>query len=103
MGHGEPAIANNSPPMSAIHRSASADMFSMGHDPSMNDESIMLSEMYSKQNLNLQMPGTPFDENNLMGMSDMSSDFHTPREHLDLSMNPFGTVDPNSLQGGMHQ
>lgn len=101
MGHGEPAIADNSPPMSAMHRSASADMFSLGHDPSMNDESIMLSEMYSKQNLNMQMPGTPFDES-FVAMQDMSSDFHTPREHLDMSMNPFGSVDSDSLQPGMH-
>ena len=47
VGHPEPQIANHSPPLGGIHRSASADMFSMHHDQlGMNVEGLMLSEMY---------------------------------------------------------
>lgn len=100
MGHHDPVIADQSPPLSAMHRSASADMFNMHHDHSgMMDETLMLGEMYSKQNLNMPMPSPAFDENGLMLMNDMG-DFQTPREQM--SMTPFGTIDPHSLQAGLH-
>ena len=51
--HGDPVIANGSPPMGEIHRSPSADFLSMPHDH--QDEGLMLSDMYAKQNLNLPM------------------------------------------------
>ncbi|EXJ78855.1 hypothetical protein A1O1_09257 [Capronia coronata CBS 617.96] len=103
MGHHDPVIADHSPPLSAMHRSASADMFSMGHHDhtGMMDETLMLGEMYSKQNLNMPMPSPGFDESTMAMMSEMS-DFHTPREHMDMPMTPFGTIDPNNLQGGLH-
>nr|KAK5447650.1 hypothetical protein LTR18_003231 [Exophiala xenobiotica] len=102
MSHPDPVIADQSPPLSGLHRSASADhMFNMGHDGhhGMMDETLMLGEMYSKQNLNMPMPSPGIDEKGMMMMNDMS-EFHTPMEHMD--MNPFGTIDPNSLQGGLH-
>ncbi|KIX08735.1 uncharacterized protein Z518_03392 [Rhinocladiella mackenziei CBS 650.93] len=103
MGHPDPVIADQSPPLSALHRSASADMFSMSHDPSaMMDETLMLGEMYSKQNLNMPMPSPGFDENGLLMMNDMS-EYHPPREHMDMPVTPFGTIDPNTLQAGLHQ
>jgi hypothetical protein len=100
--HQDPVIADQSPPLNALHRSASADMFSMGHDHSgMMDETLMLGEMYSKQNLNMPMPSPGIDEKGMLMMHDMS-EFHTPMEHMDMSMNPFGTIDPNNLQAGLH-
>ncbi|KIW38782.1 uncharacterized protein PV06_08621 [Exophiala oligosperma] len=102
MGHPDPVIADHSPPLSALHRSASADMFNMGHDGSgMMDETLMLGEMYSKQNLNMPMPSPGIDEKGMLMMNDMS-EFHTPMEHMDMPMTPFGTIDPNSLQAGLH-
>lgn len=103
MGHGDPIIADQSPPLSALHRSASADMFSMGHHDhsGMMDETLMLGEMYSKQSLNMPMPSPGFDEHGMLMMNDMS-EFHTPREHMDMAMTPFGTIDPNALQAGLH-
>jgi len=102
MGHADPVIADHSPPLSSLHRSASADMFGMGHDPSgAHDDSLMLSEMYSKQNLNMPMPSPGFDDGSLLSMHDMS-EYHTPREGMDMPMTPFGTIDPNALQAGMH-
>jgi len=100
MHHPDPVIANHSPPLHGMPRSASADMFSMTHDPLMTDESLMLSDMYAKQNLNMPMPSPAFDENGMM-LHDMS-EFHTPREHMDMPLTPFGTIDPNALQAGMH-
>lgn len=95
VSHPEPQIANHSPPLDGMHRSASADMFGLVHDHhNMNDESLMLSEMYSKQNLNIAMPSPNFDENGMLSMHDMS-DFHTPREHMDMPLTPF--IDPNAL------
>jgi hypothetical protein len=67
----------------------------------MMDETLMLGEMYSKQSLNMPMPSPGFDENGFMMTNDMS-EFHTPREHMDMPMTPFGTVDPNTLQSGLH-
>lgn len=100
--HHDPVIANHSPPLHGLPRSASADMFSMSHDPSgMNDDSLLLSDMYAKQNLNMPMPSPGFDENGMLTMHDMS-EYQTPREHLDMPMTPFGTIDPNALQSGMH-
>ena len=97
MSHQEPMIVNGSPPLTGMPRSASADMFTMGHDGGMTDEGLMLSEMYSKQSLNMPMPSPSFDENGLLNMGEMS-EFHTPREHMDMPSTPFGTIDPNSLQ-----
>ena len=71
-------------------------MFSMGHDHhGLHDESLMLSEMYSKQNLNIPMPSPAFDENGML-LHDMS-EFHTPREHMEMPMTPYATIDPNAL------
>lgn len=95
VSHPEPHIANHSPPIDIMGRSASADMFSLGHDQlGMNDDSHLLSEMYSKQNLNLQMPSPGFDENGMMSLQDMQ-DFHTP--HSEMPIPQFQTIDPNSL------
>jgi hypothetical protein len=99
MGHADPIIADQSPPLSALHRSASADMFN--HHHGMMDETLMLGEMYSKQNLNIPMPSPGMDENGMLMMHDMS-EFHTPREHMDMPMTPYGTVDPHALQAGLH-
>lgn len=101
MSHPEPMIANNSPPLNGLPRSASADMFSMGHESAMADDSLMLSELYQKQNLNMHVPSPGLDDGNLLAMSDLP-EFHTPREHMDMPMTPFGTVDPNALQNGLH-
>ncbi|KAN0098578.1 putative homeobox protein HOY1 [Hyaloscypha variabilis] len=56
MSHGDPAIVDQSPPLSMMHRSASADVYSMSHDHSnVSDDGSGLNEMYSKHTLNLPM------------------------------------------------
>lgn len=64
--HGDPVIADGSPPLSNMHRSPSADYLSIAqdHHSVMSDDGFSLSEMYSKQNLNLPMhsPGHPMED-----------------------------------------
>ncbi|CAG8956405.1 hypothetical protein HYFRA_00003788 [Hymenoscyphus fraxineus] len=62
MGHGDPAIVDQSPPMSMMHRSNSADVYGMSHDghTSISDDGTGLNEMYSKHTLNMPMhPHSP--------------------------------------------
>ncbi len=61
MSHGDPAIVDQSPPLSMMHRSASADVYNMQHDHSnISDDGTGLNEMYSKHTLNLPMhPHSP--------------------------------------------
>lgn len=97
ISHPDPVIADHSPPLSSIHRSASADMFSMTHESNMPDDGMMLSELYSKQNLNIGMPSPSMDAGSIMPMHGIS-DYDVSREAADMSMIPYGTIDPNSLK-----
>ena len=59
---GDPAIVDQSPPLSMMHRSASVDVYSMSHDhlSNISDDGKGLNEMYSKHTLNLPMhPHSP--------------------------------------------
>jgi hypothetical protein len=95
MSHADPVIADQSPPLNGLHRSASADLFNSSN---FSDDHMMLTEMYSKQNLNLPMPSPHVDDGSLFAMHDTSA-YHTPRETMDdMSMMSFGTIDPNALQ-----
>ena len=58
---------------------------------------MMLSELYSKQNLNIGLPSPSMDGGSLMAMHDIS-DYHASGEAPDMSMIPYGTIDPNSLK-----
>jgi len=62
MSHGDPAIVDQSPPLSMMHRSVSADVYTLSHDHHSNisDDGTGLNEMYSKHTLNLPMhPHSP--------------------------------------------
>jgi hypothetical protein len=62
MSHGDPAIVDQSPPMSMMGRSSSADVYNMSQDPHSNisDDGTGLNEMYSKHTLNIPMhPHSP--------------------------------------------
>ncbi|OBT48864.1 hypothetical protein VE00_00699 [Pseudogymnoascus sp. WSF 3629] len=54
MSHGDPAIVDQSPPLSMMHRSGSADAYNMNH-ASLSDDGSGLNEMYSKHSLTLPM------------------------------------------------
>ena len=97
MGHGDPVIADHSPPLSNIHRSHSADFLTMPqHQESFSDDGVMLSEMYSKQNLNMPMPmHSPLREEPSMEPQ-LHEQLHEEPEEYN-SMLSFGTIDPSSL------
>ena len=93
LSHGDPVIAGHSPPLANLHRSASADFLNMNHDPA-SDDGIMLSEMYSKQNLNLPIRSSAMDDSHL----DMQLHEEPPSEELDIhNIMTFGTIDPSAL------
>ena len=99
MSHGDPAIADQSPQLSNMHRSASADFLSMssGHHSSILDEDTMLSDMYSKQSMALPLRPITIEDTNLeMHLHDEPSN-----NDFDLhSMVHFDTIDPSNLSPG---
>ncbi|KAF6834054.1 homeobox domain-containing protein [Colletotrichum plurivorum] len=86
--HHEPSIVEQSPPLSMLGRSASADIYTQGDSGScaVSDDGTGLNEMYSKHTINLPMhPHSPA--------------FVEPGQ-TDLDMNQlvqFDHVDPSSL------
>lgn len=90
MSHGDPAIVDQSPPLSMMHRSASADVYGMSHHDhaTLSDDGSGLNEMYSKHTLSLPMhPHSP-------------SPAFLEQSQADLDMNQlvqFDTVDHSSL------
>jgi len=89
MNHGDPAIVDQSPPLSMMHRSASAqDVYNMSHDhhSNMSDDGTGLNEMYSKHTLNLPMHAhsPAFAEQSAADM-DMNNLVQFPVDHESLS------------------
>ncbi|EHA52524.1 Transcription elongation factor SPT4 [Pyricularia oryzae] len=84
---GDPAIVDQSPPMSMLGRSASADIYHGGDSSAISDDGHSLNDMYSKHAITLPMhpPHSPA--------------FVEPSQ-AELDMNQlvqFDTVDPSSL------
>ncbi|PSN66372.1 hypothetical protein BS50DRAFT_413406 [Corynespora cassiicola Philippines] len=87
MGHPDPVIANQSPPLSSFGRDGSADVYPMSHENGMSDEALHMTDMYAKHNLNMQIR-SPFEEK---------------VEDLDMqNLVSFGTIDPSSLSPEHH-
>ena len=96
--HGDPVIADGSPPLTNMHRSPSADFLSVSHDhhSAISDDGYSLTEMYSKQNLNLPMHSPSH------GMEDPEFSTHLPEEssseEMDMhNMVSFGNMEHTSL------
>ena len=91
---GDPVIADHSPPLNNLHRSASADFLMHQEHHGLADDGFALSEMYSKQSLNLPIRSPMGDETDLT----MALHEGPPSEELDVqAMLPFGTIDPAQL------
>ncbi|KAB2581117.1 putative homeobox domain-containing protein [Lasiodiplodia theobromae] len=89
ISHGDPIIANQSPPLTSLGRASSADLYPMSQDSAISDDGMSLSEMYAKQSLSLPFR-SPMGDDNL--------------EDLDMSnLVSFGTIDPSSLSPEQHQ
>ena len=82
----EPAIVDQSPPMSMMGRSASADIYHNHDGSAISDDGTSLNEMYSKHTLTLPMhPHSPAYMDQSQAEMDMNQLVH------------FDTVDPASL------
>ena len=81
MGHGDPVIADQSPPLTSFHRDDSADFLQMSHEGAVPDEFAM-SDLYNKQPMTLPFRA-PLEEH---------------PEELDMNnFMSFNTIDPASL------
>jgi hypothetical protein len=83
MGHPDPVIANQSPPMHSMGRSASADIYHLPQDSGILDDGMFL-DMSAKQPMSL-----PF-----------RNPMHDEHQQAEMDMNAmvnFNTVDPSSL------
>ncbi|TID18891.1 hypothetical protein E6O75_ATG06012 [Venturia nashicola] len=82
LNHGDPVIANQSPPLNTLGRRASTDMFQMSHEGHMLDDSMFLGDI--KQPMSLPFRAPMLDE----------------QQHQEMDMNTvmnFGTIDPSDL------
>jgi hypothetical protein len=85
MGHGDPVIANQSPPLTSMGRSASADhLYHMPQDGGVLDEGMFLNDMKQQQHMNLPFR-TPMTDEQQQAEMDMNA------------MVSYGTIDPSSL------
>lgn len=111
MSHGDPAIVDQSPPLSMMHRSASADVYrhtdmnGFTHDGlSVSDDNAALNEMYSKHTLTLPMhphsPSPAFADHSHANMQAHAHAQAQAQAQADMDMNQlvqFDNVDPASL------
>jgi hypothetical protein len=86
MGHPDPVIANQSPPLTSLGRDGSADLYQMSHDNNVSDEALSLTDLYAKQSLSLPYR-SPLEDNVDLDMQNLVS---------------FGTMDPSSLSPENH-
>ena len=95
--HGDPVIADQSPPLNGFRRSPSAEFLSISqdHHSNLSDDGVLLSEMYSKQNLNMPMHSPQMDNPGL-GMQMHEETSSEEMDHLH-NMVSFNTIDPASL------
>ncbi|KAK3680152.1 hypothetical protein LTR78_000529 [Recurvomyces mirabilis] len=106
--HGDPIIADHSPPLSGLGRSASADIFSTpGEHSQFGDEGLYLSETFNKQ---IQLPfRSPMSEHTFQSpLHHGSFDFQSPpgtsqshvRNPFDGSMPQTFDMPPQQTQDG---
>lgn len=83
IGHPDPIIANQSPPLGSYGRDNSGDVYPMSQDHGMTDDTLQMTDMYAKQTLNMPFRSPLLEEHvDDMDMQNMVS---------------FGTIDPSSL------
>jgi hypothetical protein len=103
--HGDPVIADHSPPLSGVGRSHSADIFGTpGEHPQFGDDGLYLSESFNKQ---MQLPfRSPLsDESFHTPLPDGSFNFHTPTTSApDMNgQQQMAFQSPHTHQPQMHQ
>lgn len=101
VSHADPIIANQSPPLGTMQHGSSADMFSMTADnnSAVPDQGLLLSEMYSKQNLNVPGQSPEMDDGNFAMALQGFQDHNLPASGGDFKQThlPFDSVDPSGF------
>ncbi|CRG83117.1 hypothetical protein PISL3812_00465 [Talaromyces islandicus] len=95
VNHTDPFIADHSPPLSAMHTPGSVDMFhfNQGQQNGVSEDGLLLSDMYSKHNINnFAMDGSKYDFP-LNGMSEPQS--HNVAGDL-AGIQSYEMIDPTS-------
>jgi hypothetical protein len=92
VSHGDPVIADQSPPLANMQRSASADFLHMHQDQNGMQDDFSFEDMYGKSNMNLPFRPTALDDSQF----DMSLSEDPTGEELGQPMYP-GTIDPSAL------
>ena len=93
--HGDPVIANGSPPMGEMHRSPSVGYLGMSQEQ--HDDGLLLSDLYAKQNLNnlpMHSPHHNLDD------AEMKFSLHEETSSDELDMNNmvhFGDMHHQSM------
>lgn len=103
VGPADPLIADQSPPLSTIHHGPTVDMFTLRteHTSAFSDDGTMLSEMYSKQNLNLSMSPVGYDGSSFDFSMQGLQGQHPNNNQTDFhGLISFDAVDPSSLVTG---
>ncbi|KAL1953101.1 hypothetical protein VTO42DRAFT_3602 [Malbranchea cinnamomea] len=97
ISHTEPAMANQSPPLSTPPQTSTDEMFCLTADSglTMADDGLMLSELYSKQNLNMSIPSPGIDDPTFGLTVHDFQDSHSPANSVDYhGLLPFEALDP---------
>lgn len=99
--HGDPVIADHSPPLSGIGRSQSTDVFGTPNDSSQfADDGTYLSETFNKQ-INLPFRSPMHDDNFHSPLADNSFHFDVPPPSSDGHM-PFQSPPEQAHDGSMN-
>lgn len=95
VNHTDPYIADHSPPLSAMHTPGSADMFNFnnGAQSAVSEDGLVLSDMYSKHNLNNFAMDAPKYDFPLNGVSEPQS--HNMAGDL-VGIQSYEMIDPTS-------
>ena len=108
VSHGDPVIADHSPPLTGVGRSQSADMFGTpGEHPHFGDDGFYLSESFSKQ-MSLPFRSPLSEETFHSPMHDGTFNFHSPPTtagDMNGHQTPMNFQSPPSQSHGpqMHQ
>jgi hypothetical protein len=87
MTHGDPVIANQSPPLTSVGRGGSAELYNMSQELGVSDETVSLSDLYSKQHISLPFRSPLEQQQDQVNMDELNMQ----------SLVSFDTIDPASL------
>ena len=105
MSHPEPMIANHSPPLNGMPRSASADIFATANNDAITADKNMLHDLYNKQLISFDalLAGLPDDDpmqeyKTLRNYGETDEEYMRTKQHLNVPVPPFGLDDDDPMK-----